>query len=361
MQIDFHHAVTYVTCRLAGLSKPDAEIVAYSAQYVDDATNDGVLAFRSGERYVRATSAHKMADIRNIDEADNRQIWVPFHFLPGAEPKTSHPAGVSSFVGAMVCRPNSTVAQSMMRHVVRNKANAFPLHRLGIALHTFVDTWAHQEFVGVVDDFNKVERLKVENRTELTAELYQELNGGINQFLRAFTDLLPVGHAGAMTFPDLPFLKWSFIRANGQLVIRDNKNDFVEAAKHMFNWVRRFRSDNHSLPMIDFEPADKLAIQDLLWETKLIDGESRHQVWIDEIGNGRFSLGAENVTYVPKGPGSWKSAAVGTNGYHDTPGQQFQFTDEFLSSDWKRFHDALHYQRNYVLKELLPTFKVVAS
>jgi hypothetical protein len=353
--------VTYVTCRLAGLSKTDASIVAYSAQYVDDATNDGALEFRSGERYVRATSAHKMADIRNLVEADNRQIWVPFHFLPGADPTIRHPNGISSFIGTMVCRPNSRVAQSMMRHVVSNKANPFPLQRLGIALHTFVDTWAHQEFVGVVDDFNRIRQLSVENRPDLTPNLYSQLNGGVTRFLRGFTDFLPVGHAGAMTFPDMPFLQWSFVRENGQRVSRNNKQDFIEAASHMFNWVRRFRLDNLGLPLVEFNPADRRAIEDLLWGTKLIDGEERHNVWVEAIADGRFSFGKESITYIAKGPGSWKSLAVGTNDEVDHPGKLFEFTDAFLSSDWKRFHDAIHYQRNYILRELLPSYQIVAS
>jgi hypothetical protein len=70
MQIDFHHAVTYVTGRLAGFSHDDASIIAHAAQYVDDATNDGPLAFDTGARYVRVTSAHKTMDISmNADKA----------------------------------------------------------------------------------------------------------------------------------------------------------------------------------------------------------------------------------------------------------------------------------------------------
>jgi hypothetical protein len=38
MQIDFHHAVTYLCARMAGFAAAEAEIIAYSAQYVDDAT-----------------------------------------------------------------------------------------------------------------------------------------------------------------------------------------------------------------------------------------------------------------------------------------------------------------------------------
>ena len=48
MDIDSHHAGTYVVARLAGMTHRDAEIVAYSAQYVDDATNEGVIRFDTG-------------------------------------------------------------------------------------------------------------------------------------------------------------------------------------------------------------------------------------------------------------------------------------------------------------------------
>jgi len=37
MQIDFHHAVTYVVARCAGFPHDDAAVIAYAAQDVDDA------------------------------------------------------------------------------------------------------------------------------------------------------------------------------------------------------------------------------------------------------------------------------------------------------------------------------------
>jgi len=51
MQIDFHHAVTYVVARLAGFGHREAEVVAYCAQYVDDARNTGEIIFDSGAMY----------------------------------------------------------------------------------------------------------------------------------------------------------------------------------------------------------------------------------------------------------------------------------------------------------------------
>lgn len=38
MQIDVHHTTTYVAARLAGFEQRKVEIIAYAAQYVDDAS-----------------------------------------------------------------------------------------------------------------------------------------------------------------------------------------------------------------------------------------------------------------------------------------------------------------------------------
>lgn len=47
MQIDGHNTATYVAARLAGFTFADAEKIAYAAQYVDDATNGGIVQFES--------------------------------------------------------------------------------------------------------------------------------------------------------------------------------------------------------------------------------------------------------------------------------------------------------------------------
>ncbi|MDH3349420.1 MAG: hypothetical protein OEM02_15140 [Desulfobulbaceae bacterium] len=56
MQIDFHHAVTYVAARLAKFPVNDAKTISYSAQYVNDKA-----------MYSRINSAHKMLDYRNFE------------------------------------------------------------------------------------------------------------------------------------------------------------------------------------------------------------------------------------------------------------------------------------------------------
>ena len=90
MQIDFHHAATYVIARFSGFDHSQANIISYSAQYVDDATNSGVVRFDNLYLYSRISSAHKMLDYRNSEELANHEVWIPFHFLPGNNGK---PAG----------------------------------------------------------------------------------------------------------------------------------------------------------------------------------------------------------------------------------------------------------------------------
>jgi hypothetical protein len=121
MNIDFHYGVIYVTSRLAGMSKEQAQVVAHSCQYVDDATTPGILDFAGGESFERLASAHKLFDYKNGWNRENRVIWAPFHFLPGGQG--------DSLEEKSICRPDSIIAKSMVRKAIeaRNENNGLPL------------------------------------------------------------------------------------------------------------------------------------------------------------------------------------------------------------------------------------------
>lgn len=362
MQIDFHHAVTYVVSRLGGLDREKAEIVAHAAQYVDDATNDGAIDFSDGERYIRVTSAHKAFDLRNnSDRADNRLVWVPFHFLPGNQPTQETDAN-EAFIRRMVCKPGSAIAMQMVADCVIRQDLPFALHRLGIALHTFADTWAHQEFVGIICDYNKIRTVTISPDPAYAAQpIFSALTDGSMKLKAFIAGHLPVGHATALTYPDMPFLKWSFVRENGETVVRDNPSDFVAAAKAMFNVVRRYVAKDLSLVDSDIPAKDAAAIDRLLRTTLAIEGEDRHGIWVDAIANGKFSFGKETPAYVDRGANSWKIIALGADPDEETDEETFSFTPQFLTSNWKMFHDAVQFHRLYVLHELLPKFQLSAS
>ncbi|MEM7796111.1 MAG: DUF6765 family protein [Cyanobacteria bacterium P01_C01_bin.118] len=87
------------------------------------------------------------------------------------------------------------------------------LYRIGIAAHSYVDTWAHQNFVGYYDSLNRMSGL----------------------VSRALPN---IGHADAKHYPDWPALIWRDCRLTQETV--DNKQRFLEAATHLFKKIRCF-------------------------------------------------------------------------------------------------------------------------
>jgi hypothetical protein len=146
-------------------------------------------------------------------------------------------------------------------------------------------------------------------------------------------------------------------------VQRDNPTDFLAAARGAFNMVRRYVAGDDTLADAPLPPADEATIDHLLRGTQEIDGEVRHQIWIDEIANGAFSFGPAAISYASQGPTSWKMLALGKDPQDPDAenDETFQFTPGFLTSDWKYFHDAVQYQRLFVLHHLLPRFGLCAS
>jgi hypothetical protein len=127
MQIDFHDGVTYIVARLAGFEHEGASIVAYCAQYVDDAINAGLIQFDNGTICSRISWAHKMLDYRNFQELVNYQVWIPFHFLPGNGTKKAGEDPEGKFIEELICRPNSDVAQQMVRECIQHRDSAYGL------------------------------------------------------------------------------------------------------------------------------------------------------------------------------------------------------------------------------------------
>jgi len=115
MQIDGHHALSYTVSRMAGFEHKEAETIAYAAQYVDDATNSGLIKFKDGSMYSRISSAHGVLDIGNhLDEHENHLVWVPFHFLPGNGGEDENGGTELSFVEKIKCTKDSYIAAEMI-------------------------------------------------------------------------------------------------------------------------------------------------------------------------------------------------------------------------------------------------------
>lgn len=198
MNIDYY----YGGSRIAGLSQSDAQTVAHACQYVDDETVRRILVFEDGQTYERFATAQSMLDYRNLQSEEDKLIWAPFHFLPGGAGDALHEK--------VVCTPNSDIAKDMVRHAIRKKNATNALHRLGITLHVYVDTCAHQRLTGTKSPHNHIVWLEGNDHDEDTwrGKLKGYLRTAENTAAANFLDLISgLGHGAALPFPDMPWAK----------------------------------------------------------------------------------------------------------------------------------------------------------
>jgi hypothetical protein len=347
MQIDFHHATTYVTARLAGFAHEQADIIAYAAQYVDDATSGGTVVFDNGAMYSRISSAHKTTDPENLRNTENLQVWLPFHFLPGNDGLKPGEDPKGKFIEKIICRPGvvSYVAKDMLKAAFDGPARPDALHRLGVTMHTYADTWAHQGFAGVLHPVNEVEDI------EDMGHSGQFPPDWINDLLEDMVP--PLGHARAQVFPDMPFLTWRYRNGRRERISRCNTDVFCEAANEMCMAMQRYlqKSDN-GIPA-----ADQEVTRTLFTSLNFEDENKRHKGWLDAIAAGSFSFGPATISYADCGYQSWKAEAMGSSS--DLPVHPYR--PEFLQSNWKRFHDALQQHRLTLLHDVLPSYGICAG
>jgi hypothetical protein len=349
MQIDFHHAATYVIARFAGFTAAEAKTIAHAAQYVDDAVESGTVEFDNGAMYQRISSAHKMLDYRNFEALASHLVWVPFHFLPGNAGLEAGQDPDGSFINKLVCRPDSLVARDMLRACIAQRNAPYGLHRLGITMHVYADTWAHQGFAGVSHLINQATGLAGPDGSPDQSTLDKLENFFISR-------ALPLGHGAVLGQPDRPYLVWSYTNGLGQRILRNNPKDFVEAADAMCRAMQRFIIGDPDAVVAGMRDADRARFTELIVGLHDPDATVRHRKWLAYIAKGVFGFGPETVEYVETGPGSWKHTALG-----DKEDGMHKYTPAFLTSDWKRFHDALQQHRFDVIHHILPTYGICVA
>ncbi|WP_038176244.1 DUF6765 family protein [Vibrio pacinii] len=353
MQIDGHHTLTYVIARYAGIEHHLAEKVAYAAQYVDEATNDNPIYFDNGAMYDRIVSAHKMLDYRNTQDLANHLVWIPFHFLPGNEGLPSGVEPDGQFIHRLVCRPDSPVARDMLTMVASHWGQPYAAHLMGIAMHVYADTFAHQGFAGVIHDYNKVDNLG-SSSSSLLERIKDDL---LSDSISASS---PLGHGAALSFPDRPYVSWTYENGEGDPIERDNTTIFLEAADAMCKALQWW-NEGDSQVSIDNQPGltteQRSKIEYALTTIKNDDGEARHTAWIEWLREGLFGFDPVDLTFDKDGENSWKQQARGTGFFQD--GQLvYPYSQAFLDSDWKHFHDALKTYRLEIIRDVLPAYGI---
>ncbi len=235
MQKDFHYGVIKILALHSGFSEDESQIIAYASQYVDDAVMhrpfiiQGRLSFShpryDGKNFDPICTAHKgIQFIEDFKRSVQEKIYLSFHFLP-----PNPYQGQRKYKYEVL--PNSEMAQILIYWAVAKLKTSYTLEnliRLGVALHTFADTWAHQHFAGTHNhELNDLDHIEVwDGRHWKLIKPYKQF------FYNFFPD---IGHAEAYDFPDLPYLKWRYVRAKtNETILRNNTSIFLEASEEIF-------------------------------------------------------------------------------------------------------------------------------
>ena len=319
MDIEFHYYMTYLTAAKAGFGKEDAATIAYASQYVDD--NDLKFEINKGQ----ATAYRNyISQTMNILKPKPKlfRIYPVFHFIPG-DPMAQSAWRKDGKMHWLNTTPNSDNANAILDAALRSEN----LHRIGIALHGFADTWAHQNFVGHFDGFNAM--------------------GSILE-----KPLPNIGHADAAHNPDWVGLTWKDRRLIEPRV--DNNARFLEAASHML--AKLFDMTDPNISAKDKQDKQDELVKDL---SEAIDGRDQGNQHNEEriarykkLGR-KKAYGQAVVPYYD--PDDWFDDAVkeDVRGLRDrsdfTLCRWDCFTDvytwkdesSYMQSDWFRFQEAV--------------------
>lgn len=246
VNVEFHYYAVFYLAREAGFTPEDSEIIAYSSQYLDNALVSYEVRHPSGIYQTLVTHHFGF-----WDRGQEWDVWIPFHFYP-AGPEAAAPARRDGATNAFTVLPNSERAKSMLVAALKSR----DLYRVGIALHTFADTWAHQNFTGRNEEWNRTD---------------------------AGSALPPIGHAQALRDPDSVDAVWTDPRLLPPHDRVDNRRRFLAAAGRIYRYLATYNRRSF---------ADEELVVDRLDEllgTPASGRETRVENFIIECGMERYS------------------------------------------------------------------------
>lgn len=335
MKKDFHYYCIGVLAKAAGFKEDDALTIAYASQYVDDATESEPI--RVGEMlFDPVRTAH--FGLASLGWSIQKRVHIPFHFIP--------PKPLESPDDTFVTEPNSSFAQMIWNEAIKVENGLRRLCRMGVALHTLTDTWAHQGFSGRLDTENDVERIHIREGNKWKHLRLENL----------YLDFLPqIGHAEAGYFPDESYLTWKYQRRKPKkMVQRNNTDEFFTAAGTIYNLLLAVNKPN-SDPSIPWNGI-KNRIDDLLADPEE-ELSKRCDKWREAFED---MLAPEKFEYDRR---KWREEALEPKRKSDIDWDDFEPSDfkrlrfpmkpGFFDTPWVHFHRAAMKQRHYVLENLL--------
>jgi hypothetical protein len=294
MKKDFHFYVIYALADTAGFSPEESHTIAYASQYVDDNNDqqdiDGCIfdqfpaAIKTDDGFFRPIMTQSVSVLSLVYEIQ-KYVYVPFHFMPG---DAEHAADGTS--NKYVTTPDSPNARKLLGAALKSG----DLYRIGIALHTYADTWSHQNFTGYEEDHNSV-----------------------FSWSDPYRAIVPnIGHADVGHAPDEISDDWHDHRQRGDARNIVNRTRALDAVKHIYQALRSATGGTRYWTEVK---------RDL---TKLVEAED----YDDRVARVRGHVDNPDLKYEKH---AWVRSAIRGQTIGDLKGKP-----GFKQSDWYRFQQA---------------------
>lgn len=268
MDISFHYFAVKTLAIEAGFDATSAQTIATFSQYIDDYNAYLPRSYTNIPETLKQDSKYDVfisdsplnfnppttgfvdtMDLATLLLPRSQKFTVlPFHFIPRtlsdlqARRLVTEEASIgdgSLISGCLTaaCTQYKTATAATRKHA---------LMRIGMLLHTFADTCAHQKFSGILADQNIVTVYTVHNNitgTDQTVRYQSYIDRYIsrmtNQLKKVF---LRIGHGMAGHIPDFTHVTWYMRRQDGTLYHRDNTEAFTLMCRKILNYLRSCRN-----------------------------------------------------------------------------------------------------------------------
>lgn len=352
MQKDMHFYGVYALARAAGVKDATALTIARASQFVDDATDDDVVTLQNKTTILSTMTSHQALNVVNAIPGDQWRVWVPFHFLPGNEPKDG------DFYQRMVCRKNSDPAKRMKAFALDQDNKKHWPHLIGIAAHVYADTFSHFGFTGYSCDGNKVKEYTVrvtgegaKNIVRLVGKLVKQVGTTVIGWV---AERIPVGHGAVSTFPDHPCISWTFEYENGnghgkEDTDRDNRANYIEGCRCLHEFFQQYLQASPQDKDGNGKAWDALApiVKDMLQGKSGASLDERITRWKNAIRAGVFCTATDTDRTVDYAEDCWDLEACAKR------------SDQNALEDARGFIRAAFLHRDFVLHTLLPSLNLV--
>lgn len=273
MDINFHYFTIKTLARFAGFDENEAQRIAVFSEYIDDFDWITYLDCKNIPDYIKndvdcdlhrpslltlnmnfnpaMTGFFSYIDMAFLYLERSQKFTVsPFHFIPRnialiAKDTRTTPAqvGDGSIISDLLLEAKAAL---LAEEEPRNRS----LMRIGMYLHTFADTYAHQLFSGYESWVNEVTISNVIDNAS---------GGNITDTVMCQTrqmssqepniDWPAIGHARAGHTPDLTYVSFTMQyksnerdEARSLTHTRSNTAEFLIAARHILNYLRGCRN-----------------------------------------------------------------------------------------------------------------------